>query len=140
MKKIAIYMMRWCLAALYFFLKLLPTKPNKAVFLSRQSNSLTLDFQMVQELLKRQRDDVEIVTLCNRLEGEQSGGLVHFAVTTLKSMYHMATAKVCILDAYWPAVSILHHKKCLTVILMWHALGKIKQSGYQTLGKSSGRS
>ena len=22
---------------------------------------------------------------------------------------------------------------------MWHALGKIKQSGYQTLGKASGR-
>lgn len=30
-------------------------------------------------------------------------------------------------------------KKSLTVIQMWHALGKIKQSGYQTLGKASGR-
>lgn len=35
---------------------------------------------------------------------------------------------------------MLHHKKSLTVIQMWHALGKIKQSGYQTLDKESGRS
>ena len=55
-------------------------------------------------------------------------------------MYHMATSTVCVLDAYWPAVSILNHKKSLTVIQMWHALGKIKQSGYQTLGRESGRS
>ena len=139
MKKLAICLLRFGLNFIYFFLKLLPARHNKAVFLSRQSNELTLDFKRVQEELKRQQPDVEIVTLCNRLEGEKSGGLVHFAVTTLKSMYHMATSRVCVLDAYWPAVSILNHKKSLTVIQMWHALGKIKQSGYQTLGKESGR-
>ncbi len=140
MKSIAIYIMRFGLNFIYFFLKLLPVKQNKAVFLSRQSDSLTLDFAMVQEEMKRQQPYVQIVTLCNRLEGEKSGGLLHFAVTTLKSMYHMATSSACVLDAYWPAVSLLHHKKSLMVIQMWHALGKIKQSGYQTLGRESGRS
>lgn len=140
MKKLAIYLMRFGLNFIYFFLKLLPTKGNKVVFLSRQSNELTLDFKRVQEELQERQPYIHIVTLCNRLEGEKSGGLVHFAVTTLKSMYHMATSSVCVLDAYWPAVSILHHKKELTVIQMWHALGKIKQSGYQTLGRESGRS
>jgi len=140
MKKIAIYLLRFGLNFIYFFFKLLPAKQNKVVFLSRQSNELTLDFKRVQDELAAQQPYVEIVTLCNRLEGEQSGGLVHFAVTTLKSMYHMATSSVCVLDAYWPAVSILNHKDSLTVIQMWHALGKIKQSGYQTLGRESGRS
>ena len=140
MKKLAIYLLRFGLNFIYFFFKLLPVKQNKVLFLSRQSNELTLDFRRVQEELKLQQPYVEIVTLCNRLEGESSGGLVHFAVTTLKSMYHMATSSVCVLDAYWPAVSILKHKESLTVIQMWHALGKIKQSGYQTLGRESGRS
>ncbi len=140
MKKLAIYLMRFGLNFIYFFLKLLPTKGNKVVFLSRQSNEPTLDFKRVQEELQERQPYIQIVTLCNRLEGEKSGGLVHFAMTTLKSMYHMATSSVCVLDAYWPAVSILHHKKELTVIQMWHALGKIKQSGYQTLGRESGRS
>lgn len=140
MKKIAIYIMRLGLSIIYGILKLFPTRENKVLFLSRQSNELTQDFQDTQKLLLEKRPDAEIVTLCHRLEGEKSGGLTAFAVSTLKSMYHMATSSVCVLDAYWPAVSILNHKKSLTVIQMWHALGKIKQSGYQTLGRESGRS
>ena len=140
MKEIIIYILRFGLNVVYMILKLLPVQPNKVLFLSRQSNQLTLDFAMTQEALRAKRKEIKIVTLCNRLEGEDSGGMVRFAWTTLKSMYHMATSRVCVLDAYWPAVSILHHKKSLTVIQMWHALGKIKQSGYQTLDKESGRS
>lgn len=140
MKKIAIYIMRLGLSIIYGILKLFPTQESKVLFLSRQSNELTQDFEDTQKLLLQKRPDTEIVTLCHRLEGEKSGGLTAFAVSTLKSMYHMATSSVCVLDAYWPAVSILNHKKSLTVIQMWHALGKIKQSGYQTLGRESGRS
>lgn len=140
MKKIAIYIMRLGLSIIYCVLKLFPTHENKVLFLSRQSNEPTQDFQDTQKLLLEKRPDAEIVTLCHRLEGEKSRGLTAFAVSTLKSMYHMATSSVCVLDAYWPAVSILHHKKSLTVIQMWHALGKIKQSGYQTIGRESGRS
>lgn len=138
MKKIAIYIMRIGLNFIYAVLKIFPTQKNKVLFLSRQSNTLTLDFKMTQEELRRERPDIKIVTICHRLEGEGSGAAA-FAKSTLKSMYHLATSSVCVLDAYWPAVSILHHKKSLTVIQMWHALGKIKQSGYQTLGKESGR-
>ena len=140
MKKIVIYIMRLGLSIIYGFLKFFPTQENKVLFLSRQSDEITQDFSDTQELLRQKKPGVKIVTLCHRLEGEKSGGLAAFAVSTLKSMYHMATSTVCVLDAYWPAVSILHHKKSLTVIQMWHALGKIKQSGYQTLGRESGRS
>ena len=142
MKKIAIYIMRLGLSIIYAVMKLFPTKKNKVVFLSRQSNEITLDFKMTQEELKKKKPEVEIVTICHRLEGEKSkglSGLLVFAWSTFRSMYHLATSTVCVLDAYWPAVSILHHKKSLTVIQMWHALGKIKQSGYQTIGKESGR-
>ena len=138
MRKIAIYIMRFGLNLIYGVLKILPVQANKVVFLSRQSNTLTLDFKMTQEELRKQCPDIKIVTICHRLEGEGSGA-VQFAKSTLRSMYHLATSSVCVLDAYWPAVSILYHKKSLTVIQMWHALGKIKQSGYQTLGKESGR-
>ncbi len=142
MKKAAIYIMRFCLSAIYAILKLLPTQNNKLLFLSRQSDSLTTDFRLVQEELRRRAPSIKIVSICHRLEGAGSGGIrgmLSFAASTLRSMYHMATSSVCVLDAYWPAVSLLKHKKELTVIQMWHALGKIKQSGYQTLGKESGR-
>lgn len=141
MKKLVICLMKGLLNFTYFFMKLAPTDKNKVVFLSRQSDGLTLDFGMVQNRLKEKFPDAKIVTICNRLEGEKTGigKLCSFGWATLRSMWHTATASVCVLDAYWPTVSILRHKKSLTVIQMWHALGKIKKSGYQTLGKESGR-
>ncbi len=128
-----------CLQILYSLLKLFPVKSNKVLFLSRQSDELSLDFVMLKEELLRQDSSLRIVSICNRLDDGKKG-LVGFGVDTLRSMYHLATSTVCVLDAYWPAVSILRHKKSLTVIQMWHAIGKIKKSGYQTLDKNSGRS
>ena len=127
------------LSLLYSLLKIFPVKQNKVLFLSRQSDDLSLDFVMLRDELLRQNPNVHIVAICNRLD-DTKNGLVGFAIDTLKSMYHLATSPVCILDAYWPVVSVLKHKPDLTVIQMWHALGKIKKSGYQTLGKTSGRS
>jgi len=126
------------LQIIYSVLKLFPTKNKKILFLSRQSNELSLDFSMLKEELEVQCSDLQIVAICNRMDDKKEGK-VRFGWNMLRSMYHLATSRVCVLDAYWPAVSLLKHKKTLTVIQMWHALGKIKQSGYQTLGKESGR-
>lgn len=134
-----IYFGRFCLTVVYGILKLFPVKKNKVLFLSRQADELSLDFAILKDELTAQNPDVRIVAICNRLDDSKSG-LIGFALDTLRSMYHLATSKVCVLDAYWPAVSLLHHKKSLTVIQMWHAIGKIKKSGYQTLDKESGRS
>ena len=130
---------KFCLSLVYGFLKMFPTKTNKVLFLSRQADELSLDFSMLKDELLRQKPDVKIVAICNRLDDSKKG-ILGFAWDTLYSMFHMATSSVCILDAYWPAVSILKHKKSLTVIQMWHAIGKIKKSGYQTLDMASGRS
>lgn len=130
---------KWCLGVFYSLLKLFPTQKNKVLFLSRQSDELSLDFCMLKEELLAQNPETRITAICNRLDDGKKG-LFGFACDTLRSMYHLATSSVCVLDAYWPVVSILKHKETLTVIQMWHALGKIKKSGYQTLDKASGRS
>ncbi|WP_262927845.1 CDP-glycerol glycerophosphotransferase family protein [Microbacterium sp. NIBRBAC000506063] len=57
----------------------------------------------------------------------------------MRSLYHLATAKVCVLDSYWPAVSMLRHRDSLVVYQIWHSLGKIKQTGMQSLGREQGR-
>lgn len=132
-----------CLSIVYAFLKLIPTKAGKVLFLSRQNNNLSLDFRMLKDELEKQAKEqgrpLEIQYICNYMVDGKSGA-VKFAMDTLKSMYHLATSEVAVLDAYWPAVSMLNHKKNLTVIQMWHSIGKIKKSGYQTLDKESGRS
>lgn len=137
--KIAIILLRWAMSFVYFFLKLLPTDKNKVLFLSRQSNTVTEDFGFLIERLTELRPGVKTVVITKRAD-KGLGSMLEFAAATLRSMYHLATASVCVLDSYWPAVSVLHHKKQLAVIQMWHAMGKIKKSGYQSLGKQFGRS
>ena len=53
-------------------------------------------------------------------------------------MYHLATAKVCIVDSYVIPISILKHKKSLKIVQVWHALAAIKKFGYAILDKKEG--
>lgn len=128
-----------CIAKfIYFFIKLLPADGAKVLFLSRQFNQISLDYSLLIDELKRSGIPVHIVTIMCRIE-KTPKGILKFCIAQIRSMYHLATARVCILDSYWPAVSILNHRAGLTVIQMWHAAGKIKKSGYQTLGLPYGR-
>ena len=137
--RIAVILLRWVMNFIYFFLKLCPTDKNKVLFLSRQSNTVTEDIDFLSRRLLELKPETNIVIITKRMDKGFSS-MLGYAGATLKSMYHLATASVCVLDSYWPAVSVLHHKKQLAVIQMWHAMGKIKKSGYQSLGKKFGRS
>lgn len=137
--KIAVILLRWILNFIYFFLKLLPVQRSKILFLSRQSDKPGEDFEFLKTRLLEINPELNIVMITKRADNNISSMLI-FAVRTLQSMYHLATASVCVLDSYWPAVSVLKHKQQLAVIQLWHAMGKIKQSGYQSLGKKFGRS
>ena len=126
------------LATIYALLKLLPTRSGKVLFLSRQSNTPSLDFQLLEAELVRLDPGVRVVKIFNRIEPGAASKL-SFARDTLRSMFHLATSCVCVLDTYWPAVSMLDHKPELTVIQIWHSLGKIKKSGLAAVGKPGGR-
>lgn len=137
--RIAVILLRWILNFIYFFMKLLPTNKNKVLFLSRQSNTPTEDFMFLEARLRELKPELKTVKITKRADKSFSDLFV-FALQTLRSMFHLATASVCVLDSYWPAVSMLKHKDSLAVIQIWHAMGKIKKSGYQSLDKGLGRS
>ena len=137
--RILVILLRWALNFIYFFMKLLPTNRSKVLFLSRQSNTPTEDFEFLAARLRELKPEIKIVMITKRAD-KGIADLLVYAWQTLRSMHHLATASVCVLDSYWPAVSILRHKDSLAVVQMWHAMGKIKQSGYQSVGKKFGRS
>lgn len=129
--------MKFMLGILYGILKLFPTQ-KKAVFLSRQGNEPGLDFILLRDALQEEDPDLKIVIIAAKLE-KNIPSLFRFVWATFRSMYHLATSSVCILDTYWPVVSLLRHKPDLAVIQIWHAIGKLKKSGHQTLDKGYGR-
>lgn len=127
------------LKCIYSVLKLLPVKENKILFCSRQSNDIPLDFRLLKEELDRRDSCMEYAVICRNIGHGLKDYMIFFNLL-LKSMYHLATSRICVLDSYWPAVSLLNHKRELTVIQIWHAIGKIKKSGHASVGTKSGRS
>lgn len=123
---------------LYAFMKLLPCK-RKAVFISRQADSVTVDFKMIGRQLLKRDDRWKVVYLTKRIRPGIAGA-VSYGCHMLKQMYHIASARVVIIDGYCIAVSVLKHKKSLTVIQIWHAIGCMKKFGYAMIGEEEGNS
>ena len=126
----------------YGIIKLCPTQ-RKVVMISRQSNVPSKEFQMIQKEMNRRDQDVKVVLLCRTLDGGVNSTIfnkVKYAFHMLVQMFHIATSKVVILDSYCIVISILHHKKSLKVIQMWHSMGTMKKFGYTSLDTAEGSS
>lgn len=105
---------------------------KKIVLLSRQS-ARPFDFALLAPELKKRFPEYSIVWACVPKIGKM-GPLILF-----KQVWHVATAKICLVDGYIPAVSIPRSHRAF-VVQVWHAPGAIKKFGYQSLGTRAGRS
>ena len=105
--------------------------------ITRQSDAPTLDFRLLQDYFENNHPEIIVTILAKKLENGIANK-ISYMFYILKIMYHLATAKVCAVDGYCIPVSILKHKKKLTVVQLWHASGAIKKFGYQILDKPEG--
>jgi CDP-ribitol ribitolphosphotransferase len=137
--RILIAVATWNARAIYAVLKALFPARRKVVFLSRQSDTPSRDFTLLAEELRSRDPELEIVIRC-RMVGRSA--LARFASIgpMVGQMYHLATARVCMVDGYVIPVSLLDHRPGLFVIQLWHALGAIKRFGYQALDREGGHS
>lgn len=135
--RIGIYIGKLFLNIIYFLMKICPSK-NKVIMLSRQSDRANIDFEFIEQEIKKRTKKVQIKILCKVIRKDMKSRFL-YCFYMLKCMYHIATSKVCILDGYSVPISILKHKKKLIIIQIWHASGAIKKFGYQALNKKEGR-
>lgn len=118
------------------YLGFLPFKQQeKVTIISRQSDTASVDVQLLQDELNKR--NVRTMVLTKRLHKNLHSG-IGYGFHMLRQMYHISTSKVVIVDGYCILISILHKKKNQKVIQMWHALGAIKKFGYQTIGSPGG--
>lgn len=76
--------------------------------------------------------------LCREM-GDTPLELLRYCFHLLHCAAELSTAHVCIIDGYCIPVSVLHHRKELRVVQVWHALGAIKKFGRQALSVPGGR-
>lgn len=118
------------LRMLYSVIHALFSTRDRIVLLSRQSDSIPLDFNLLKECLIENMPDWEIAESYHYRQSLPS---------VARDVFLVATSRVCVLDSYNPAVSIPKVDQNLLVIQLWHALGAIKRFGWQAVGTSAGR-
>ena len=131
-----LYIVKLGMSFIYFFIKIFPIQKNKVTLLSRQSNEVNVDFDMLLDELRKQ-ENIKIVVLCKKIP-KKLGKRIGYCFYIIKCLYHIATSKVCVVDGYSIPISSLKHKKQLVIIQIWHAMGAIKQFGKQVLDKQEG--
>lgn len=120
----------WAIRLVYGVCSRFPQQ-RKIVFLSRQA-ARPFDFSLIEPELKRRFPRYAIVWVCVPKIGSLG------ALMLLKQVWHVATAELCLVDGYIPAVSIPERHRAF-VVQMWHAPGAIKKFGYQSLDTLAGR-
>lgn len=120
----------WLVRFVYGACSLFPQQ-RKIVFLSRQS-ACPFDFLLIEPELKRRFPGYSVVWVCVPKIGAMGLSVL------LRQIWHAATAELCLVDGYIPAISIPHRHRAF-VVQMWHAPGAIKKFGYQSLDTLAGR-
>lgn len=124
--------------SVYGKIKGMKKQTKKIAIISRESNSKTLDISMLEaELLKRGCD---VTVLSRLLTKEKSLKALGYIGHVMKQEAAIVASDVVVLDTYCIPASMIPHRKGTKVVQMWHALGAIKQFGWQTVGKQGGSS
>jgi len=134
---IILYIARFLMSFIYFFIKLFPMQKNKITMLSRQSNEINIDFEMIVDEIKKNHKELKVKVLCKKIPNNFMGK-IEYCFYVIKCLYHIATSKVCIVDGYVIPISALKHKKGLIIVQIWHALGATKKFGLQVINKNEG--
>ncbi|WP_405373195.1 CDP-glycerol glycerophosphotransferase family protein [Microbacterium sp. Ld14] len=125
------------LSLIYGPLKRLPSQ-RKIVMISREHHTEPEDFADIRTAVLALDPTVQVVSLV-RMVPPGIPGKIRYALHMLRQLYHVATARVLVVDTYAIVASVLRHKPDLTVVQIWHALGAFKKFGLSILGQSEGR-
>lgn len=128
---------RWGLRFLYLLFRPFKAR-NKVVMLSRESDTLPLDFRLLEKELRRRSPDTEVVCFCRKMT--RNINIFSYCWFVVQSLYHIATASVAVTDTYSIQLCVLPPKKGLTVVQIWHAVGAVKKFSYQCLDTPNGHS
>lgn len=137
-KSIALKGLRLSMQTVYAGMKLIIPQRDRVVFISRQSSTPSADFVLLADKIKELSPSTETVFSC-RLGLKSEMGLSYIPLL-LRQMTLLASARACVTESYAPPVSMLNHRRGMTVTQIWHSMVAIKKFGHQTLDTPEGSS
>ena len=122
---------------LYFFFKKAAVR-DRIAFISRETDEKSVDFEILENDLRKACPETELVFLCRKIPKSLIGRL-GYGLHLLRQMRVISTSRAVILDGYCFGVCALKQRDELMVIQIWHAMGTFKKFGWSIVGKEEGR-
>ena len=116
--------------------RLLPLR-RRIVLATANAEHISGNLAFIRDELDRRGSSVPVVVLAHRSEsgvGGRLAGLWH----GLLAGYHLATARVTVVDDYFFPMYVIKPRSGTTFVQVWHACGAFKKFGYSVLEKSFG--
>jgi len=116
---------------------LTPVRP-RVVLATSHTGRIEGNLAYIRDELARRGHSVPVATLTFR---PQRGwvGRVRVAVDSLRAGYHLATARVFVVDDYYFPMYVIGKRRGTTFAQVWHACGALKRFGYSVLDKEFGQ-
>jgi CDP-glycerol glycerophosphotransferase (TagB/SpsB family) len=114
----------------------LPLRP-RVVLATAHGARIEGNLRYLRDELARRRPPVKVVVLAHR---PAAGWRARVAAAgqALVAGYHLATARVFIVDDYYFPMYVIRPRRGTTFVQVWHACGAFKKFGYSVLDRSFG--
>ncbi|MFE4895611.1 CDP-glycerol glycerophosphotransferase family protein [Peribacillus butanolivorans] len=132
-KEFAIGIYLFCFKVLFSIFKLFPLTDKTTFVTSFGDNCQYIADEMDKQNLAVQK--VFLMKSSSHIQVKGDGKTIVLSFETkniiamIRSIYHLATSKVIIIDNYFGFLSTTTFKKTVTCVQVWHAAGAIKQFG-----------
>lgn len=114
---------------------LVPIDEEKVVFASARAEKLRGNMRFIHRAMQRRWPDAHYVFLLRRYSYGFLGK-VRYMGTLIRAQYHLATARLFIVDNAFLPVHVRRHRPGTTVIQVWHATGALKRFGVDVAPES----
>lgn len=126
----------WVVRVGFLFGRILPLR-RRVVMATSHDPVLRGNLAIIRDELARRHAGIPIVVLAQRPARGLRGRFAALG-QGLQAGYHLATARLFIVDDYFFPIYVVRPRRGTTIVQTWHASGAFKQFGYSVLDKSFG--
>jgi CDP-glycerol glycerophosphotransferase (TagB/SpsB family) len=110
---------------------------RRVVLATAHLPTLTGNLAELRDALAR-LPDIDTRVLAVRVS-ESPSGLLSAAIQAVRAGFHLATARVFVVDDYFFPMYVVRPRRGTTFVQTWHASGAFKRFGYSVAGQGFGR-
>ena len=131
---------RLALIRLGFLLGRLSGAPRRRVALATShAGAISGNLSAIRDELAARRPQIRTATIAFQ-PTTSLRGLAAAALASIKAGFHLATARLFVVDDYFLPMYVVQPRAGTTFVQVWHASGAFKKFGYSVLDKAFGQS